>query len=58
MIDKIILNARNDMVHAEAAPLHVQQSATNKELIYKKERADLRLSFLILENTREEIHSE
>lgn len=57
MIDKNILNAQNTFEYEKAIFLPAEQSKLNTGLLCKKERADLRLSFLILKNTREEFYS-
>jgi hypothetical protein len=57
MIDKIILNARDSLEYQETASLPARQSKLNMEAALEKERADLRLSFLILKNTQEGFYS-
>jgi hypothetical protein len=53
MIDKNILNARENLEYRETISLSARQSKLNMDAASKKERANLRLSFLILKNTQE-----
>jgi hypothetical protein len=53
MIDQNVLNARNDLTCAAGISLHAQPVTANTQIIDKKERADLRLSFLILKKRGE-----
>jgi hypothetical protein len=57
MIDKIILNARENLEYQETISLPARQSKLSMEAAPEKERADLRLSFLILKNTQEGFYS-
>jgi hypothetical protein len=57
MIDKIILNALDNLEYQETISLPARQSKLNMEASPKKERADLRLSFLILKNKQEGFYS-